>query len=106
MKTQIYIPPSEATAERHASVALTRLPRRLPKKAFMHAWFSVSWLHPGLHEDGYEAGGSGWPKALKPLATEAFRRRGAGAITDNELYPYQAAKARIIRERKLTSLNA
>jgi hypothetical protein len=48
---------------------------------------------------------SGWPKELKPLAGETFRRRSAGTLTDNELYPYQAAKARIIHDRKLAGLN-
>src|SRR5216684_9314647 len=99
MKTYIYIPPSEVTAKRHVSEVLDKTPRTLPKKVFMRAWCSVSWLYPGLHPDGYESRGSGWPKALKPLASEAFRRRGAGTIADNELYPYQACKARIIHER-------
>jgi len=106
MKTYIYVPPSEAAAKRHISLATGKSLRRLPKKTFMRAWCSVSWLNPGLHPDGYVDRGSGWPKALKPLANEAFRRRSARTITDNELYPYQAAKARIVHERKLVGLNA
>ena len=106
MKSYIYIPPSEATANQHVSEVLEKPARTLPKKTFMRAWCSVAWLYPGLHPDGYESRGSGWPKALKSLAGEAFRRRGVGAITDNELYPYQATKARIVHERKLAGLNA
>jgi hypothetical protein len=36
---------------------------------------------------------------FKPLAAEAWRRFEAGELTDNELYCYQAAKARIGKER-------
>jgi hypothetical protein len=106
MKSYIYIPPSEVIAKRHVSEALKQTLRALPNKTFMRSWCSVAWLYPGLHPDGFEYRGSGWPKALKPLAGEAFRRRNAGTISDNELYPYQATKARIIHERKLAGLNA
>jgi hypothetical protein len=42
--------------------------------------------------------GSGWPKALKPVAAEAWRRAKAGQLTDNQLYCYEACKARLIRD--------
>lgn len=32
---------------------------------------AVLYLFPGLHPDGYEDGGSGWPRALKRFAVEA-----------------------------------
>jgi hypothetical protein len=50
---------------------------------------------PRLHPDGYEATGSGWPKHFKPFAAKAWRRFEIGELTDNELYCYQACKARI-----------
>jgi len=99
MKSYIYIPPSEACAQRHIAAGLKARPEQLPRRLFLRAWCSIAWLHPGLHPDGYQCRDSGWPKALRPLAREAFRRRRAGQLTDLELYPYPAAKARILRER-------
>jgi len=95
----LYIAPSEKSAERHIATALKSNLERLPRRTFLRAWCSVAWLYPGLHPDGYQCRDSGWPKELKPLAKEAFRRRRAGQLTDLELYPYPAAKARIQRER-------
>ena len=97
MKSQIYIPPSCKTADKHLGLALSR-PENLSKTEFMRAWCSLSYLYPGLHPDGYKSKGSGWPKKLKPIAAEAWRRAGAGELTDNELYCYQACKARLIRD--------
>ena len=45
---------------------------------------------PGLHPDGYEDEGSGWPRALRRFAAEAWRRAGAGELFDEELYPGDA----------------
>ena len=106
MKSYIYIPPSEACAQRHIAAGLKARPDQLPRRLFLRAWCSIAWLHPGLHPDGYQCRDSGWPKALRPLAREAFRRRRAGQLTDLELYPYPAAKARILRERTIASASS
>jgi hypothetical protein len=34
--------------------------------------------------------GSGWPRALRRFAAEAWRRAGAGELSDEELYPGDA----------------
>ena len=68
-------------------------------REFLRAWYSISYLYPGLYPDSYGSADSGWPRALKRLAAEARRRARAGKLTDNELYCYQACKARIRRER-------
>ena len=44
-------------------------------------------LFPGLHLDGFEDSDSGWPRVLKPFATEAWRRFENGNLTEEELYP-------------------
>jgi hypothetical protein len=98
MKIQIYIPPSGRTAEKHLSTAFKRKLQTLTKIEFIRAWCSLAYLYPGLHPDGYSNRGSGWPKAFKPLAAEAWRRFQAGALTDNQLYCYQACKARLVDE--------
>jgi len=61
-----------------------------PKLAFLRAWCAVAYAFPGLHPDGYEDEGSGWPRALSSFAAEAWRRAGAGELSDEELYPGDA----------------
>jgi hypothetical protein len=63
---------------------------RLSKTRFVRAWSSVAYLFPGLHPDDYEATDSGWPRALRRLAAEAWRRAGNGRLSDGELYPSDA----------------
>ena len=63
-------------------------------------WCSLSFLYPGLHPDGFGSRGSGWPKHFKPFAAEAWRRFEIGELSDNELYCYQASKARTSLERE------
>ncbi len=53
-------------------------------------WCSISYLHPGLHPDGFEESGSGWTRTLKRFAAEAWRRAGNGGLADEELYPSDA----------------
>ena len=100
MKSCVYIPPSFRTAEKHLANAFKRGARNLTKIEFIRAWGALAYLYPGLHPDGFECEGSGWPPTLKPLASEAWRRAEAGELNDNELYPYQACKARIHREKE------
>lgn len=67
----------------------------MPKKDFVSAWYSVAYIFPGLHPDGYEDADSGWPRVLKRFAEEAWRRAGVGELTDEELYPSDAQWAGI-----------
>jgi len=99
MKDFIYLPPSCRTAEKHLGIVFKKGLRAVTKKEFIRGWYSLSFLYPGLHPDGFESRGSGWPKHFKPFAAEAWRRFESGELTDNELYCYQAAKARIGSER-------
>lgn len=48
----------------------------------------MAYAFPGLHPDGYEDEGSGWPRALRRFAAEAWRRAGAGELS--KLYPCDA----------------
>ncbi len=93
MKESIYIPPSAATAERYVRSTLANELESLPKHDFMKAYCSVAYLYPGFHPDEWQD----WtgPAEIKPLLAEAWRRAEAGELTDNELYPYRASKARI-----------
>lgn len=87
--------------------------RKLPTKEFKKAWFSVGFLHNGLHPDGAADNGdlivdrvqqpallegiapqlatpayalSGWPIKLVPLAKEAARRFQVGGLSVDEYY--------------------
>ncbi|MCU0786234.1 MAG: hypothetical protein MUF81_19740 [Verrucomicrobia bacterium] len=62
----------------------------MPREQFVRAWSAVAYLFPGLHPDGYEDAESGWPRALKRVAAEAWRRADAGELADEELYPSDA----------------
>ena len=62
----------------------------LLKSDFMRAWSSLAYLYPNLHPDSYEEAGSGWPRKLKRIAAEAWRRAGIGGISEEELYPSDA----------------
>ena len=106
MKREIYIPPTCNTAEKHLTRALTRDIRTLTSIEFVRAWCSLAYLYPGLHPDGYSSRGSGWPKALKPVAAEAWRRACAGEFTDNQLYCYQASKARLLKAVGIMALES
>lgn len=106
MKDLIYIPPSGRTAEKHLALAFKRPLQSLNKSEFIRAWCSLSYLYPGLHPDGYQSRGSGWPKAFRPIASEAWRRYENGEISDNEFYCYQACKARLIQEVGITALES
>ena len=63
---------------------------QLPKPHFIRAWCAVAYTFPGLHPDGYEDAESGWPRALRRFAAEAWRRADAGELADEELYPCDA----------------
>ncbi len=67
----------------------------LDNEIFLDGWRAVAYLNPGLHPDGFECEGSGWPNELKPMAEEAWRRYEAGIITDDEMYCYEEAYKRI-----------
>ncbi len=86
MNDSIFIPNRLRSAGRELRLALKRPLNELSHEAFLRAWCSVAYLFPGLHPDGYEDTDSGWPRALKPFAAEAWRRAEAGELTDEELY--------------------
>lgn len=59
----------------------------LDRKTFLKVWRTIFFLHPHLHPDEYRNPYGGWPKELKPLAKEAFRRAKTGELDASELYP-------------------
>jgi hypothetical protein len=90
MSNCIYVPGSLRSAGKHLRNAFQRGPSELPKGDFLRSWCSLAYLFPGLHPDGFEDVDSGWPRALKPMASEAWRRAESGELADDELYPSDA----------------
>jgi hypothetical protein len=90
MSTFILIPSSLREAAQHLRVVGQKQPASLSKADFVRAWSAVAYLYPGLHPDGFDHPESGWPRVLKRLAEEAWRRADAGDLTDEELYPSDA----------------
>lgn len=82
----IYIPPDLRTAARHIREARQQPLARLSETAFLRAWHSIAYLWPGLHPDEAE-----YPTALAPFQVESWVRALDGRITDEELYPSDAA---------------
>ena len=101
-RSYVYVPPSVKVAERHVREAIAGRVRTMVRRKFLKAYCSFAYLYPGFHPDCWED----WdgPRDFAPLAEEAWRRAEAGALTDNELYPYQAAKARIVHARRVAGL--
>ena len=86
MKTVIFIPNSLRSAGRELRMGFRETPEKMSRVEFVRTWAAVAYLFPGLHPDGYEDSESGWPRALKRLAGEAWRRAEAGELADEELY--------------------
>jgi hypothetical protein len=86
MKPVMFIPNSLRDAGRELRIGFQGTVERMSREEFIRAWSAVAYLFPGLHPDGYEHSESGWPRALKRFAGEAWRRAEAGELADNELY--------------------
>lgn len=87
MKTIAHIPNSLRSAGREIRLALQNPLEQLTPGRFVRTWSALFYLFPGLHPDGFEDAGSGWPRVLKRFAAEAWRRVEADEMTEEELYP-------------------
>ena len=85
-----FVPNSMREAGQHLRIGFQRPASSLSKSEFVRAWSSIAYLFPGLHPDGFEDPDSGWPRVLKNLAAEAWKRAEAGELDDEELYACEA----------------
>jgi hypothetical protein len=90
MSAGIFIPSSMHEAAQHLRASWRSPLASLPKSDFIRAWSAVAYLFPELHPDGYDDPDSGWPRALKIFAAEAWRRVEAGELEDEHLYASDA----------------
>jgi hypothetical protein len=95
MKNVTYVPDSLQSAGREIRLALAAPLSGASKISFVRAWSSVAYLFPSLHPDAFEEDDSGWPRAVKPFASEAWRRADAGELNEDELYASDAQWAGI-----------
>ena len=94
MNADLLIPRSVEEAE----TAVRQRPENLSnmqKREFLRIWYSLFWLHPGLHPDGFEDADSGWPESLRPIASEAWSRYENDLLLDDEFYCYEAIRDRL-----------
>lgn len=90
MEHNTYVPDSAKAAAAQLRLLFAGPAARLPRPDFVRAWSSIAYLFPGLHPDGFDNPDSGWPRALRPIAAEAWRRAEFDELTDEELYPSDA----------------
>lgn len=74
MTTCISVPNTPRGACRELRRGLSTQLEQLPKPDFLRARCAVAYAFPGLHPDGYEDAGSGWPRVLKRFAAESGAR--------------------------------
>ena len=90
MITTRHVPNSLRSAGRELRLSLSHTLEQMSHEQFVRAWSAVAYLFPGRHPDDFEDADSGWPRALKRFAAEAWRRADAGELADGELYPSDA----------------
>ena len=91
----IYVPRDVRTARRQLRAGCAASLSQMAKPNFLRIWHSAAYLYPGLNPDGFEEADNGWPSRLRKVVTEVWRRADAGQLSDEELYPSDAAWAGI-----------
>ncbi len=91
MEALTYVPCSKYDAGLVLRISFSEPVEELSRDAFINVWHAIAYLYPGLHPDDYDEPDSGWPRALKRFAAEAWRRAEAGELADSELYPCETA---------------
>lgn len=94
-RSREFLPEDESDAMQNFERLVQEKLAALSRESFLRLWYALVYLNPGLHPDGYESAGSGWTAQQSPLAQEAWRRATLGELSDEELYPADAAWAGI-----------
>jgi hypothetical protein len=71
--------------------------KSLDKKTFLKLWKAIAFVYPGLHPEC-----DGWPKKLKPVVSEAFRRLEIGEFSDSDFYQVGEAMKGLEKARQNT----
>ena len=90
MSAIVHIPSSLHEAAKNMRAGWQKPAAGLTKPDFVRAWSALAYRYPGLNPDGFDDPDSGWPRALKMFASEAWRRAEAGELEDEELYACDA----------------
>lgn len=126
MESKKPTPKNEREALQWLIPALDTPLMNMPLDEFKKAWFAIGYLYGGLNPDDVDHGtqisykdegpdrfrlieprliapfyvNSGWPVVLAPLFAEAWRRREAEALEDDEIYCYELVCAGIDDRQK------
>lgn len=103
MSTSIFVPGSLLIAGRELRQGFAANLEELPNADFVRAWCVVAYIFPGLHPDGYDEPGSGWPRVLIRFPAEAWRRNDIGELLDEEMYPSDAQWSGIYDRLEITT---
>lgn len=95
MRSNIVVPTSLFAAAKELRQGFQTTIEALSPSEFVRMWCAIAYTFPGLHPDGYEDAGSGWPRALRKFGTEAWRRYDRDELTEAELYACDAQWAGI-----------
>jgi len=90
MQSNCHIPNSLRSAGRELRSSLRLRLEQLQREKFVRLWSAVAYLFPRLHPDEFAGTDGGWPRKLKPIVAEAWRRAEMEELTDEELYPCDA----------------
>ena len=94
-RSREFVPKDESDATQNLERLVQESLAALSRESFLRLWYALVYLYPGLHPDGYELADSGWTPQQSPLVQEAWRRATLGELSDEELYPADAAWAGI-----------
>ncbi len=95
MKADSLIPKSLFVAKERIRKVSAMAPESLNRDEFLKAWFAVAYVYPGFHPDNLDSPDCSLPKQFLPLSKDAWRRNEAGELTDEMIYPSDAAWAGI-----------
>ncbi len=96
MRSSLFFPASVLEAE-HAllNADYDRL-AELDHSGFIRIWCSVVYLNPGLHTDNYHDPDYSCDAVVRSVLAEVWRRADAGEMSDDEMYPAEVIRRRLV----------
>jgi hypothetical protein len=91
MHQKIFIPSSLKAAGCEVRTALNASLANITPDEFSRSWCALAYLFPNLHPDGFDELNSGWTRATAKFALEAWKRFESGELSEDILYPSDAA---------------
>jgi hypothetical protein len=96
MKAKLYFPKSVEEAEGIVSSVDACALDNLAEHEFIRVWCSIVFLNPGLHTDNILDPDYDCEPMVRQVLEEVWRRADIGEITEDEMYPYEVIRARLV----------